>query len=266
MGSEIIAAEFRGRMATIPTLAVGTSILTAHIERAFERKKMYLRGVSNADVAVGALLRRSARMTRAIVALGKLGFGADAVALSRSLIDHWIVLRWITNQDSEARARLFWFFEAKQKERVGEVINKYPPSRDPTPLVLLPETQRIADEYPRWDSWGPGVKTMALEEDLLTPEAWVNFPHAWTHETLFFFASCYLHPTAVGLNHEAQQGESLFTFTAKGSSELESSFALSTAASMIAHAGNRASVFWGLGLSEEIAQVWEKRIGRWLRP
>jgi hypothetical protein len=71
---------------------------------------------------------------------------------------------------------------------------------------------------------------MALEEDLLTPEAWVNFPHAWTHETLFFFASCYLHPTAVGLNHQAQQGESLFTFTAKGSLELESLFALSTAA------------------------------------
>jgi hypothetical protein len=133
-------------------VGLGTSILTAHIERAFERKDMYLRGVSKADVAVGALLRRSARMTRAIVALGKLGFGADAVALSRSLIDHWIVLRWITNQDSEARARLFWFFEAKQKERVGEVINKYPPSRDQTPLVLPPKTRRIAEEYPRWDS------------------------------------------------------------------------------------------------------------------
>jgi hypothetical protein len=105
-----------------PTLAV-----ISYIEQALNGKGIHLRQ-SWADGTVSALVRRSLRLARAVVLLADAGFGADAQALSRSLIESWIVLRWVTNQDSENRGRLFWGFEAKQKERFAEVVNKYPPS------------------------------------------------------------------------------------------------------------------------------------------
>jgi hypothetical protein len=248
----------------IDRLARGTAALTTHIERALERKELYLRGLSHADIAVAALFRRSVRHTRAIITLVKAGSGADAVALSRALIDCWIVLRWITNQDSEGRSRRFLGFEAKQKERAAEIGNKYPLSGSSTPFVLRPEIKRIAAEYPRWDSWGPGVRAMAEEPDILSPDSWLKVPPVSVHETLFFFASCYLHPTPTGLNHESLQGGSLFSFTRRHDEEPQAEFAVVATAAIIAHMGNRVSVFWGLGLSDEIADVWRKRIGRWL--
>jgi hypothetical protein len=237
-----------------PTLAVITDM-----EQALESKGIYLRQ-SWADGTVSALVRRSLRLARAIVILADAGSGADAQALSRSLIDCWIVLRWITNQDSERRGELFWGFEAKQKERFAEIVKKYPPSSGVT-YTLRPEVQRVAGDYPRWDSWGPGVKAMANEPEMLDSGAWQDKQTVWTYESLFFFASCYLHPTATGLGHEVLERGSIFSFQRRESEDGHAESALTATAAMVARIGNRASVFWGLGLTDEIDQSWQKHLG-----
>ena len=144
--------------------ANGAIALATHIEDAFAKQELYIRKYSYADVAVGAVLRRSVKLTKTISNLAKASCGVDALALSRSLIDYWIVLRWITNQDSETRGRLFWHFGAKQKQRMAEVVNIY---RGPVgaSVTLDPEIQRLASEYRRWDSWGPGSRAMADKRD-----------------------------------------------------------------------------------------------------
>src|ERR1700722_11667895 len=96
------------------------TLLTGRIEAAFERKEVYLRKWSHSDTALAAIFRRSTKTTRAITHLARLGFGTDALALSRSLIDSWITVRWMTNRDSEARSRQFWGFQLRQRDRLSE--------------------------------------------------------------------------------------------------------------------------------------------------
>jgi hypothetical protein len=237
------------------TLAVIT-----YIGQALDGQGIYLRQ-SWADRTVSALVRRSLRLARAVVVLCDAGFGADAQALSRSLIESWIVLRWITNQDSESRGKLFWGFEAKQKERFAEVVTKYPPSWGPVNFTLRPEVQRVADDYPRWDSWGPGVKAMANEPELLDPGTWLNQQTVWTYESLFFFASCFLHPTATGLGHEVLESGSVFSSERTSNEEGHAESALTATATIVIRMANRLSVFWELGLSDEIEQAWREHIG-----
>ena len=238
-----------------PTLAV-----ISCIEQALNGKGVYLRQ-SWADGTVSALIRRSLRLAKAVVVLADAGCGADAQALSRSLIESWIVLRWVTNQDSESRGKLFWGFEAKQKERFAEVVNMYPPSWGSVNFTLMPEVQRVADAYTRWDSWGPGIRAMANEPELLDPGTWHKQQTVWTYDSLFFFASCYLHPTATGLGHEVLRPGSVFSSERTSNEEGHAESALTATATIVVRMAARLSVFWGLDLSEEIDQAWQKHIG-----
>jgi hypothetical protein len=245
-------------------LSRATLKLTKAVETALEDKQMHLRYRSYADTAVSAIVRRSTRLARTIAILARLE--ADAVALCRSLLDCWIVLRWLTNQDAEARGRMFWRFEGRQQERVVEVVAKYPLSEELNPPILSPNAKRMAAEYSRWDSWGPGMKAMAQEPDLLTPEAWTAIPPEWAHETLYFAASCILRPTALGLRHASLGGGEIVTFSGPSvDNEQQCSFALGATATTIAHIGNRASLFWSLGLSDEIKAMWENMVKPFLK-
>jgi hypothetical protein len=251
--------ELRGRLRA-------TLKLTKAVEIALEGKQLHLRYRSYADPAVSALVRRSTRLARTIALLARLEAGADAVALCRSLLDCWIVPRRLANQDAEARGRMFWRFEGRQQERVVEVVTKYPPSAGLSPPALRSNAKRVAAEYSRWDSWGPGMKAMAREPELLTPETWTAIPPEWAHETLYFAASCVLHPTALGLRHASLGGGDIFTFSESNpESEQQCRFALGATTATIAHIGNRASVFWSLGLSDEIKAMWECMVKPFLK-
>jgi hypothetical protein len=72
------------------------------------------------------------------------------------------------------------------------------------------------------------------------------------------YASCYLHPTATGLGHEVLGWGSIFSSDRIDNEESHAESALESTAAMVAHMGNRVSVFWGLGLSDEIVQAWGK--------
>jgi hypothetical protein len=170
------------------------------------------------------------------------------------------VLRWITNQDSESRGERFWKFEAKQKVRLAEVVNKYPPSSRVT-FTLRPEVQQVAHDYPNWHSWGPGMKAMATEPEVLDTGAFLNTHTMWTYDSLYFFSSCFLHPTAIGLGHEVLRHGSIFSTNRTDNEDGHAMSAMGATAAVIVRIGNRASVFWGLGLSDEIEQTWRKQIG-----
>jgi hypothetical protein len=172
------------------------------------------------------------------------------------------VFRWITNQDSESRGKLFWGFQAKQKERAGEMVKKYPPSWGPVNFTLRPEVQRVADAYTRWDSWGPRLKEMAKEPEVLDPGASLKMPPEWTHESLFFFASCFLHPTPTGLGHEVLKPGSVFFSKRTHNEESHAESALAGTTATVVRMASRVNVYWGLGLSDEIDQAWQKHIGR----
>jgi hypothetical protein len=154
---------------------------------------------------------------------------------------------------------MFWGFEAKQLERLREVALKYEPTLDPARMPVDPLFQKLASEYKRWDTWGPGARAMAEEAEALDTEAWGNFQPIWTHEILFFLASCFLHPTPIGLRERMVEDGSALTFGDRDE-EKWGQQALVTSAALITHLANRMSLFWGLGLSDGFAGYWEKYI------
>jgi hypothetical protein len=101
---------------------------------------------------------------------------------------------------------------------------------------------------------------MAEEAEILDPGAWMNMQPIWTWEILFFYASCHLHPTPVGLVDVALPPGSLFSFGRKTDEGSEAEQAIVAAAALIAHMANRVSLACGLGLSEEVAGYWNKYI------
>ena len=238
-------------------------VLVRRVETAFEHKQIYPRNITS-DQMLSAMFRRTVGTVRSVVLLAESGHGADALALTRNLVDSFIVGRWVTNQDAETRGRLFWGFEAKQLERQREIIQKYSSGADIPPLPGGHTTEQIAAEYKRWDTWGPGVRTMAIEDEVLNPEAWLNMQPIWSHEVLFFLASCYLHPTPLGVREWCTPKGGVFNFDKRDEGNCAEQ-ALVACASLIAHLANRISVFWGLGLSDELAGYWQKYIDPWLQ-
>ena len=72
-------------------------------------------------------LTKAFQIHEAVLVLSRAGFGAEAIALSRSILEMYITLRWIINQDQSKRAEEFALFVAKRKEYVANTFAKYQP-------------------------------------------------------------------------------------------------------------------------------------------
>jgi hypothetical protein len=190
------------------------------------------------------------------VLLAESGYGADALGLSRSLVDDWLVIRWITNRDSDARGRRFIDFLAKQLERMDEVSEEYGPSDQPRG-GLSARVQEVADEFSSWKSLGTTARAMAEEPEELDPGSSMHFAAGWTYDVLYFWTCCYIHPTPIGVRHRALPKGALFSFDAANEDD-EAEQALAAVGTFLSQIANRASVFWGLNLTTNIEGFWSE--------
>ena len=75
-----------------------------------------------------ALFSKTLTAGRAICALVREGFGEEAFGIGRTLIDIYLVVRYIANKDTEARAERFAMFFTKDQEGWQKVIPKILPA------------------------------------------------------------------------------------------------------------------------------------------
>jgi hypothetical protein len=158
-----------------------------------------------------ALYSKCITVAEATIALLDSGFADEAFGLTRTLVDIFITLRYISNHDTEERARLYYEFFTKDTEGWGKVIETYWPQSS---HALDPKTKRVAANYRSPHRWsGRHVRDMALEPDTheIDPATGQAVIHDFAYRVIYRWTSHYVHPTIVALEgHLVQAGRDNF--------------------------------------------------------
>jgi hypothetical protein len=158
-----------------------------------------------------SLLSKAMTTGRAICALVDAGFAAEAYGLSRTLIEIFFTVRYISNQDVEERATQYVEYIGKTQEHLRHIAAKHIPN---TPVPPLEEPfVGMAKRYKSPHSWLRShmghVKTLATEKD--TYETDPNgdpLTAAFDYDHEYHVTSFYVHVTIHALlGHSVSNGE-----------------------------------------------------------
>src|SRR6516162_1429940 len=115
-----------------------------------------------------ALLSKALTLGRAICALVKANFPTEAFGLSRTLIDIFFCVRYMSNKDTDARVTTYVEFAARVQKEWLNINKKYYPNRPLKLPAYFSETMKIAGKFKsrhQWTDHGGQAKFMALEPD-----------------------------------------------------------------------------------------------------
>ena len=163
------------------------------------------------SIVLLALISKSLTLSRAICSLVEAGFPGESFGLSRTLVELYFTVRYITNKDSESRAQTFVKFFAKTHERFVELIdNHYPDKKCAKPRFheQAIEDAKEFDTYHSWSGFTGQTKLMALEPDEHEKnEAGDPITQKFDYEVLYWWQSHYVHGTIRCLSeHEVEPG------------------------------------------------------------
>ncbi len=186
---------------------IETAAVAAHkLREALAVEEIYVAGVPSSFIPFSHLTK-AFQVHEAVLVLCRAGYGAEAVALSRIILEMYITLRWITNQDQVKRSEEFAYFVAKRKEYAAKTFAKYRPgSPVAADAVKFVENvyQQFADKYVSFRFWSnkpSNLKQLAEEKDVLIPELVApDDDSLMLYELFYSFASDYVHVTAMALD------------------------------------------------------------------
>lgn len=199
-----------------------------------DEQLIYPRQGSYLDAVILTLLSKSLSLARSTLCLVRNGFGEEAFATTRTLLELALNLRYITNgRTPEIRAKRFVHFVAKVKLEWGaRAIEQFAWTakavREQSPSYK--EFQALKRKYPK-QSWlqasrkhSKGIWTMAMEPDRFEKVAIVDIrgnpvldrrgkpkmkPFTWEfdYKIIYFWTSQFVHVTIDSLdNHAATPG------------------------------------------------------------
>ncbi|MBA3915247.1 MAG: hypothetical protein H0X25_15635 [Acidobacteriales bacterium] len=146
------------------------------------------------------LYSKAITVVEAILVLLDADFTDEAFGMLRTLIDIYFTLRFITNKDTEARAKLYYNFFAKAHTERQKLVPAYWPGKLPknTPRLL-----QLAMPYTHPHRWsGKPMKDLALEPDAVEVDQSGNpFVPKASYEWMFALTSHYVHPSIVALDN-----------------------------------------------------------------
>jgi Family of unknown function (DUF5677) len=157
-----------------------------------------------------ALLSKILTTGRAVCILVNAGFGCEAFGLSRTMLEIFLTVRYISNDKTEERAAEYADYVAKATEHVLNVAAKRCPDK------ALPKLDRKFTEMAKkyrsphtWSSQGGHVKTMAMEPDAYEVDASGNpIKQDFDYEHIYSQTSHYVHATIISLmGHGVNAGE-----------------------------------------------------------
>jgi len=159
-----------------------------------------------------ALFSKALTMGRAICSLVQAGFSAEGFGMGRTLIDIHLVVRYIANKDTEARAERFAMFFTKDQEGWQRVVPKYYPQFVALDTPERREILAIAKNYRNPNDWsGEPEKTKSLAKEPDTYEfdsAGNGITAEFDYEIMFKYTSHFVHSTVCALEgHIAERGD-----------------------------------------------------------
>jgi hypothetical protein len=159
-----------------------------------------------------ALYSKCITVAEATLVLVDARFCDEAFAMTSTLVDVFITLRYITNKDTDERAKRYAEFTMKESEQWEKVAQEFWPLNPVPPLSE--KTRRVAAAYPSPRKWsGKSVKEMCLEEDTfeIDPISGKPLIHNFAYGVVYRWTSLYVHPTVGALwNHLVQAGRDVF--------------------------------------------------------
>src|SRR5258708_37812600 len=160
-----------------------------------------------------ALLSKALTVGRAICALVEADFPAEAFGLSRTLIDIFFCVRYMSNKDTEKRVTTYAKYEARIQKEWVSINNKYFPKRPLKLSSFHDEAMKIAETFKskhQWTGHGGQAKMMALEPDTFEKnEQEEPITGEFDYDALYFWTSHYVHATAKAIKaHAVDPGES----------------------------------------------------------
>jgi hypothetical protein len=158
-----------------------------------------------------ALLSKALTVGRAVCALVKTDFPAEAFGLSRTLIDIFFSVRYLTNKDTDGRITTFVDYAARVQKEWVNLNDKYFPSRKLELSAFHPEAMKIAEKFKsrhQWTSHGGGARFMAMEPDSFElNEAGEPITGELDYDAFYFWTSQYVHVTIHALlGHGTEPG------------------------------------------------------------
>lgn len=183
-------------------LMIRTSVTAARrLRRIFERERIH---VSNVPLSVVpyVFLRKAFHVHEAVMALCKAGMASEAYALSRIMVEMFITLRWITNQNQNARAKDYGFFAAKRKEYWAKILQSYYPM-NPESADELKYVERLYGRYVAMYKssifWArENLRKMAEEPEQVDTASRKNA--LWDYEIPYSMTSDHVHATVAALD------------------------------------------------------------------
>jgi hypothetical protein len=159
-----------------------------------------------------ALFSKALTVARAVCSLIRAGFSEEAFGLARTLIDIHLIVRYISNAHTEARAEKFVMFFAKDQEGWRKILPKYFPE---IPLRETNKTKEILDiarSYKNPHEWSgepQKTKSLALEKDTYEfDSAGIGITAEFDYEVLFKQSSHFVHSTVSALDgHISERGD-----------------------------------------------------------
>lgn len=158
------------------------------------------------------ILSKALNVSRAICTLVKAGFPAEAFAMSRTLIDIFFCVRYMSNRDTDSRITTYVEHAGKVHEEWGNIIKKFFPNNRVVYPSFHKDMLRLAKKFRSkhlWTGLGGQAKAMALEEDMReTDEQGKPFKNEFDYEVLYFWTSQFVHVTVRALDaHASPPGE-----------------------------------------------------------
>ena len=149
---------------------------------------------------------------RAICALVKAGFPAEAFGMSRTLIDIYFAVRYMSNKDTEARITTYVEYAARLQKEWVSLNDKYFPHRKLELSASHNEAMKIAEKFKsrhQWTSHGGQARFMALEPDSFeVNELGEPITGELDYDAFYFWTSQYVHVTIHALaGHAIEPGE-----------------------------------------------------------
>jgi uncharacterized protein DUF5677 len=169
-----------------------------------------------------ALFSKALTVGRAVCALVKAGFPAEAFGLSRTLIDIFFSVRYMSNNDTEERITTYVEYAARIQKEWIDLNAKYFPNR---PLQLPDETIKTAAKFKsrhQWTPHGGQAKFMALEPDSFeVNELGKPITGEFDYDVFYFWTGQYVHVTIRALRGHAVEPGDVFRVRSNISIEKE---------------------------------------------
>jgi Family of unknown function (DUF5677) len=170
-----------------------------------------------------ALLSKALTVARAICVLVDAGFPAEAFGMSRTLIEIYFCVRYISNKNTEMRSATYAEYGARVQQEWRTIILKHFPDTKITFPPLDIDVAAMAKEFPskhQWTGRGGQAKFMALEEDgFELDESGKGIKSEFDYDAIYFWTSHFVHATVIALDGHVPDAGAVFRVRAKKKAE-----------------------------------------------